>query len=161
MRVAADCQYFLRAPRLGEVSECEGVAYLAKILLRDVAVRDQLRNIRRSAESSRCRNSPTSCEAAVVIKPKASLCERMNVFDSPRQRNPSGCKKVAGGRSEAKTTGTGWLRSHPGGVPDSFYEKSLSFNRRFTWQEGYAAFTVSPTAIESVRKHSHAGRASS
>jgi hypothetical protein len=26
-----------------------------------------------------------------------------------------------------------------------------NFNRRFTWQEGYAAFTVSPTATDSVR----------
>src|SRR5260370_29703643 len=28
-----------------------------------------------------------------------------------------------------------------------------SFEKKFTWQEGYAAFTVSPTAIESVRKY--------
>ena len=26
-------------------------------------------------------------------------------------------------------------------------------NRRFTWQEGYAAFTVSPTATDSVRRY--------
>jgi hypothetical protein len=26
-------------------------------------------------------------------------------------------------------------------------------DRRFTWQEGYAAFTVSPTAVEAVRKY--------
>ena len=28
-----------------------------------------------------------------------------------------------------------------------------NFNRRFTWQEGYAAFTVSPTATDSVRRY--------
>ncbi|HEX5702943.1 MAG TPA: transposase, partial [Pyrinomonadaceae bacterium] len=28
-----------------------------------------------------------------------------------------------------------------------------NFDRRFTWQEGYAAFTVSPTATNSVRRY--------
>ena len=28
-----------------------------------------------------------------------------------------------------------------------------NFDRRFTWQEGYAAFTVSPTATDSVRRY--------
>ena len=28
-----------------------------------------------------------------------------------------------------------------------------NFDRRFTWQEGYAAFTVSPTATDSVGRH--------
>jgi len=28
-----------------------------------------------------------------------------------------------------------------------------NFARRFTWQEGYAAFTVSPTATHSVRRY--------
>ena len=28
-----------------------------------------------------------------------------------------------------------------------------NFNRRFTWQEGYAAFTVSPTATDSVGRY--------
>jgi len=28
-----------------------------------------------------------------------------------------------------------------------------NFDRRFTWQEGYAAFTVSPAAIDSVRRY--------
>ena len=28
-----------------------------------------------------------------------------------------------------------------------------NFNRRFAWQEGYAAFTVSPTATDSVRRY--------
>jgi putative transposase len=28
-----------------------------------------------------------------------------------------------------------------------------NFDRRFTWQEGYAAFTVSPTATGSVRRY--------
>ena len=28
-----------------------------------------------------------------------------------------------------------------------------NFKRRFTWQEGYAAFTVSPTATDSVRRY--------
>ena len=28
-----------------------------------------------------------------------------------------------------------------------------NFDRRFTWQEGYAAFSVSPTAIDSVRRY--------
>jgi len=28
-----------------------------------------------------------------------------------------------------------------------------NFDRRFAWQEGYAAFTVSPTATESVRNY--------
>jgi hypothetical protein len=28
-----------------------------------------------------------------------------------------------------------------------------NFDRRFTWQEGYAAFTVSPTASDSVRRY--------
>jgi len=37
--------------------------------------------------------------------------------------NPEGCKKVAGGRSEAKTTGWGTHgRPHPDGVPE---EKGL------------------------------------
>jgi hypothetical protein len=36
-----------------------------------------------------------------------------------QRRNPEGCEKVAGGRSEAKTTGWGQARrSHPDGVPD-------------------------------------------
>ena len=28
-----------------------------------------------------------------------------------------------------------------------------NFDRRFTWQEGYAAFTVSPTATHAVRRY--------
>ena len=28
-----------------------------------------------------------------------------------------------------------------------------NFDRSFTWQEGYAAFTVSPTATDSVRRY--------
>ena len=28
-----------------------------------------------------------------------------------------------------------------------------SFDRRFSWQEGYSAFTVSPSATESVREY--------
>ena len=28
-----------------------------------------------------------------------------------------------------------------------------NFDRRFTWQEDYAAFTVSPTATDSVRRY--------
>jgi len=28
-----------------------------------------------------------------------------------------------------------------------------NFDRRFTWQEGYAVFTVSPTATDSVRRY--------
>src|SRR5688572_31174222 len=33
-------------------------------------------------------------------------------------RNPQGCQKVAGGRSEAKTTGLGGMYRHPEGVPE-------------------------------------------
>jgi len=28
-----------------------------------------------------------------------------------------------------------------------------NFDRRFTWQDGYAAFTVSPTSTDSVRRY--------
>ena len=31
--------------------------------------------------------------------------------------NPEGCQKVAGGRSEAKTSGSELIDSHPEGVP--------------------------------------------
>ena len=36
---------------------------------------------------------------------------------------------------------------------DSSQWAKENFNRRFTWQEGYAAFTVSPSAIDSVRRY--------
>jgi putative transposase len=28
-----------------------------------------------------------------------------------------------------------------------------NFDRRFTWQEGYAAFTISPTATDPLRRY--------
>jgi hypothetical protein len=36
---------------------------------------------------------------------------------------------------------------------DSSQWAKENFNRRFTWQEGYAAFTVGPSAIDSVRRY--------
>ena len=47
--------------------------------------------------------SPDSI-GADVVKQKASLCEGIHIVDSLRA-NPKGCKKVAGGRSVAETTG--------------------------------------------------------
>ena len=35
-----------------------------------------------------------------------------------RTGNPEGCQKVAGGRSEATTSGNGLMGSHPEGVQD-------------------------------------------
>jgi hypothetical protein len=50
------------------------------------------------------------------------MADLSRVIDSSNDeasiRNPQGCQKVAGGRSEAKTSGSELLGSHPEGVRD-------------------------------------------
>ena len=79
--------------------------------------------------------------------------------------NPKGCKESSRWSESAETTGSARLIVHILASPEASalhcgdLKKESStwakenFNRRLTWQEGYAAFTVSPTATDSVRRY--------
>ena len=60
--------------------------------------------------------------------------------------NPKGCERVAGGRSEAKTTGRQATRPHPDGVPDKKGMQEILFVT-----SGCNSFLIVPVVFASLQ----------